>query len=191
MYKLIGSLPSPYVRRVRLVLEELNLPYEFQTIDVMSSEGQEILSQFSIIRRVPVLIDEKTQEVYTDSGLITQFLRKDKFDYREEEIKLLINEACASALTILQLSRFKLDESGESIIAKNHQKRVNDILDYFENHNEVYSLEKFEIIEQWLFCMLDWFEFRELAKWKDKNNLVDFYEAHVNRDAVKKTNPRQ
>ena len=190
MYTLIGSGPSPYVRRTRILLEELKLGYDFQKIDVMSKDGQNVLAKYGPIRRVPVLIENSSQKIIRDSAIIDQYLKSHTtLDLEKEDEKNLLNEVCSSALLVLQLQRFKLDTDKSNPLTQNQWKRIGDILNYFDQKKLVQ--DEFDVISQWLFCTLDWFEYRELYPWRDERaHLISFYEQFKERDSVIKTDPR-
>src|SRR6516164_1056133 len=68
--KLIGSLTSPYVRKVRVVLAEKKLDYNFVLEDVWNSDA--ILSA-NPLGKVPVLVMEGGEAVF-DSRVIVEYV---------------------------------------------------------------------------------------------------------------------
>ena len=69
--KLIGSLTSPYVRKVRVVLAEKKIDYEFQLDSPLSPET--IVPNFNPLGKIPVLIlDDST--VLFDSRVIVEYI---------------------------------------------------------------------------------------------------------------------
>ena len=69
--KLIGSYTSPYVRKVRILLIEKNLPYEFILDDVWGAQPH--VMQFNPLGQVPCLL-LPAGEVLTDSRSIAEYL---------------------------------------------------------------------------------------------------------------------
>jgi glutathione S-transferase len=69
--KLIGSLASPYVRKVRVVMAEKKLDYEFVLEDVWASDTK--IRQFNPIGKVPCLIMEDGGAMF-DSRVIVEYL---------------------------------------------------------------------------------------------------------------------
>lgn len=186
--KLIGSKASPYVRRIRIMLGGKSK--DFENIDVFSPKGQERLLEFGPLRRVPILIDgDKT---LFDSYLITEYLSGEKFSQDLKQRLFMVNEANDSGIHLLQFKRFGLDESWENNLSKSHQKRITDVLNIFNDRYENDKLkEEFEIEQQWLYCLLDWLEFREIIVWKDNHqHLTSFYNIHKDKDILKQTDPR-
>ena len=69
--KLIGSYTSPYVRKIRIMLAEKNIPYEFILDDVWGAQPQ-VLS-FNPLGQIPCIL-LPTGEVLTDSRSIAEYL---------------------------------------------------------------------------------------------------------------------
>src|SRR6478672_1858805 len=68
--KLIGSLASPYVRKVRVVMAEKKLDYQFESEDVWASDA--ILAS-NPLGKVPCLVMEGGEAVF-DSRVIVEYL---------------------------------------------------------------------------------------------------------------------
>lgn len=71
--KLIGSLTSPYVRKIRILLAEENIPYEFVLDDVWSPNTQ--VDQINPLGQVPCLIFDNGYALY-DSRVIEDYLEE-------------------------------------------------------------------------------------------------------------------
>ena len=69
--KLIGSYTSPYVRKVRILLSEKNIPYEFVLDDVWSTQPHVV--QLNPLGQVPCVV-LATGETLTDSRSIGEYL---------------------------------------------------------------------------------------------------------------------
>jgi glutathione S-transferase len=69
--KLIGSLSSPYVRKVRIVMAEKKLDYQFVNEDVWSNATQ--IHAANPLGKVPCLIMEGHEAVF-DSRVIVEYL---------------------------------------------------------------------------------------------------------------------
>src|SRR4029077_5171427 len=68
--KLIGSLASPYVRKVRVVMAEKKLEYQFELEDVWARDD---IVQINPLGKVPVLIMEGGEAVF-DSRVIVEYV---------------------------------------------------------------------------------------------------------------------
>ena len=69
--KLLGSPGSPYVRKVRIVLAEKRIPYEY-IIDRPSNPGSRV-AEFNPLGKIPVLVRDDGRAVY-DSVVIVEYL---------------------------------------------------------------------------------------------------------------------
>jgi glutathione S-transferase len=69
--KLIGSASSPYVRKVRIVMAEKKLDYEFVTEDVWAADST--ISQSNPLGKVPCLVMEGGEALF-DSRVIVEYL---------------------------------------------------------------------------------------------------------------------
>jgi glutathione S-transferase len=69
--KLIGAITSPYVRKVRVVMAEKKLDYQFILEDVWSADTQIMTS--NPLGKVPCLVMEGGEAVF-DSRVIVEYL---------------------------------------------------------------------------------------------------------------------
>ena len=69
--KLIGSVPSPYVRKVRVVMAEKKLEYEFVQEDVWASDTT--IAASNPLGKVPCLVMEGGEALF-DSRVIVEYL---------------------------------------------------------------------------------------------------------------------
>lgn len=69
--KLIGSLTSPYVRKVRIVLKEKGIPCEFTVANPHDADTP--VPQYNPLGKVPVLVLDNKKSLY-DSLLIVEYL---------------------------------------------------------------------------------------------------------------------
>ncbi len=69
--KLIGSVTSPYVRKVRIVMAEKKLDYQFVTEDVWSAQTS--IHATNPLGKVPCLVMEGGEAVF-DSRVIVEYL---------------------------------------------------------------------------------------------------------------------
>jgi glutathione S-transferase len=69
--KLIGAIPSPYVRKVRIVMAEKKLDYQFVPEDVWSAETT--ISESNPLGKVPCLVMEGGEALF-DSRVIVEYL---------------------------------------------------------------------------------------------------------------------
>ena len=177
--KLYGSYASPFVRRIRILLS--NKEYDFISINIFDENDAKELEKYSPTRRIPVLVD-KNKSIW-DSYLITEHLAPESLKNKPD--LFLINEMTDAGLQLFQLRKFNTDTEDTSILSQNNIKRIHNILNYFET-----KTINDELTQNWLFCSLDWFLFREIYDWSDFENLKKFFNQHKKNEVYKKTDPR-
>jgi glutathione S-transferase len=69
--KLLGSVPSPYTRKVRIVLAEKKIECEFETVDVQPSDNP--VNAHNPLGKVPALVMDDGTALF-DSRVIVEFL---------------------------------------------------------------------------------------------------------------------
>ncbi len=69
--KLIGSLTSPFVRKVRIVLAEKKLDYKFEVEDVWAADSR--IGDANPLRKVPCLVMDGGEAVF-DSRVIVEYV---------------------------------------------------------------------------------------------------------------------
>jgi glutathione S-transferase len=69
--KLLGVDASPYARKVRIVLEEKRIPYEY--VQARPSAPGSPVAQFNPLGKVPVLVTDAGKGIY-DSPVIVEYL---------------------------------------------------------------------------------------------------------------------
>ena len=71
MLKLLSATPSPYARKVRVVLFEKNIPFELKTINPWNINAD--IERFNPLGKIPVLITEDDETIY-DSKFIIEWI---------------------------------------------------------------------------------------------------------------------
>lgn len=143
--RILGSYISPYVRKVLVVLDIKDIPYEIDPIVAFYADDE--FTKLSPIRRVPVLLDD--QIVLTDSTVICEYL-----DERHPAPPLLPRGAAARARArwleefadtrmgevfiwrlfnqhVLQRHVWGMEPDPE-LLRRTHEEDIPNILDYLE-----------------------------------------------------------
>jgi glutathione S-transferase len=69
--KILGHDNSPYVRKVRIVLEEKRIPYEY--VETKGSQPGSPVPEYNPLSKIPVLLTDKGKGIY-DSPVIVEYL---------------------------------------------------------------------------------------------------------------------
>ena len=185
MTKLIGSTTSPYVRKVRLILE--GQEYDFETLKAFSPEGSKQLENYGPIRRIPILIEDG--KTIFDSSLICEYLLEQKSISLSIEEKLdlkVIDELCDSCINLFQQILWKIDSDWTNEQSIRMLKRANSTLDHLDKLQSKNRLTLFQ--KDWLVCVLDWLSFRDVIPWKENHeNLVSLYTESIDQEKFTNT----
>lgn len=185
MMKLIGSTTSPFVRKVRLLLESEGLDYEFETLKALSPEGARALSAYGPIKRIPILLSEG--KTIFDSTIIMEYLLEKQGRSLSVDDKLtlrMIDELCDSCVILFQQRVWKIDENWENELSQRMLDRSLGILDHLDQ--SIDRLNEFQ--RDWLYCVLDWLSFRSVLEWqKDRARLTAFYNSAASLEKYRST----
>jgi len=70
--QLLGSISSPYVRRVRIWAQQNNCELEFINLDIFSSDDRSLMMSHNPAAKIPILIDGSLN--LSDSNNILRYL---------------------------------------------------------------------------------------------------------------------
>ncbi|MCA9625642.1 MAG: glutathione S-transferase family protein [Myxococcales bacterium] len=129
--KLFGTLTSPYVRRVRIVAQELGL--EVERIDTVSDEGQAALREVTPIWKVPTAV--VGDQPLFDSAVITQHLLRhhgpgplrpwNDDDVTTRNLVTVIDGALDALINVFYLAKDDVTGERASYVAKQSARAAN------------------------------------------------------------------
>jgi len=189
--KLIGSSASPYVRRIRLLLNDT--PHTFSDLDIYNDD-REVLRQHTPIMRIPVLIDGDL--TLYDSRIIARYIATEKLNTDmlswDEENRVSIIDGATDALIALLLSkRSGIDIEGGQLYITLQKDRAAATLHELEKMVNEGAFSEWRYPSICLYTLLDWADFRKMLNLEAFPNLKSFRARNQNRDAVADTDPRQ
>ena len=200
--KLLGSAPSPYTRKVRIVLAEKKVECDFEVADVLPPENP--VNAINPLGKVPTLVLDDGTALF-DSRVIVEFLdgvsplaRLIPDDNRDRVAVRRWEALADGALDAGLLMRYEsLRPKKEQSAAWTHKQTgklkrslamiAAELGDRPWCHGERYSLADIAVG-----CCLGWVEFRKPAgiDWRaDYPNLRRFYEKLMERPAFADTAP--
>lgn len=191
MMKLYGSTTSPFVRRLRIWLA--NVEHEFINLQIFDGKDRELLAKRNPTLKIPMIEDESN--IIFDSRVVFRYLTQ-KLDYPvlswEQENQLtLIDAATDSLVQMLLIGRSEIDTSEDKMYFKLQRERVESTLSYL---NELVGQGVFD---DWnypsicLFSLVDWIEFRTLHDLNNMANLRGFHDKNCQRIEATATDPRK
>ncbi|WP_417578810.1 glutathione S-transferase family protein [Nitrincola sp.] len=188
--KLYGSTTSPYVRRLRVWLEDV--PHEFVNIDIYSPEGRVTLKQINPALKVPMLVDD-WQAVF-DSRVIYNYLNhklgKEVTTIDDENAITLINAANDSYIELFQLSRSGIDIEQDALFFNLQHERIASTLSVLNEQAKLGAFEYWHFPAICLYCLVDWLMFRGLNDFSAYPDLQAFHQRHAAREILQDTDPR-
>lgn len=188
--KLVGSHPSPYVRRLRLWLEGHD--YEFLPLDIYSPGGRATLETYTPAMKVPMLVDQE-HSVY-DSRVIHRYLnqrlKKEQLSWEEENLMSLIDSLQESFIILLMSKRSGIDLMEDRLILNLQKERIERTMPVLEQATKDGDFDHWGYPAMCLFTLLDWILFRELYDLTDLPALASFHQAQLDKAIVQQTDPR-
>ena len=184
-YILYGSLTSPYVRKLRMVLE--NLPYELRTLDVYSAQDGKAYNSVNPLNQVPALIhDGKT---ILDSRIIFSYLNDiHQFESRtidDENILSIIDGAINAGIALFQCKRSGLNSDDMNVMFyQRHHDRISSALSHLSAYLQHQACNEWNYNSISLYCFLDWAFFRGVISQEKFPFTKAFMEAHSQRPIV-------
>lgn len=195
---LYGSLTSPYVRRVRYVLQDLGLP--FTLVDVFTDEGQARLRAKNPLWKVPTLdtgavvlwdSDVILDELIAEHGLGTLRPETDGSRVSEALLRATVDELLGTLIKLFYLRKDGVDTAQVPYLAKD-EARARSTLAWIEGqlHGAFCTdVEDFGRSELALYSALDWIDFRNVASLDETPGLRAFLHAHRDRPLLAATAP--
>ena len=200
--KLIGSLTSPFVRKVRIVLAEKKIEYDLAIDSPWTTESD--VPNINPLGKIPVLVlDDET--VLFDSRVIAEYLdnvapnnklmpaqNRERTEVKRWEA--LADGICDAAALIFLEKKRPAKEQGADWIARQESKVIRG-LDYMAEHlgeNTWCTNSHFSLADIAVGCALGYLAFRfpEIA-WNEKHpNLARLYAKLMLRPAFAETVPQ-
>jgi len=188
--QLLGSITSPFVRRLRLYLVDKD--YEFINLDIFAEADRILLTKNNPAQKIPALIDEE-QCIY-DSRVIYRYLsekfQESKLSWQQENLLTLIDSVNDSLVSFLLLQRSDIDTTQDGLFFNLQHERVKQVLKVLNDEVAKGSFSDWHYPSICLFSLLDWVEFRQLASWQHFPHLLSFYQQSLSQKLTQESDPR-
>lgn len=188
--QLLGSVASPFVRRLRLVLAAQ--PYQFVALNIFESEGRSVLVQHNPARKVPVLVDG--EQVIYDSSVIYRYLadklKLKPLSWDQENCLTTINACCDSLVELLLCSRSGFDVTDDKLFFNLQHERIQATLEALDQQVRSGHFGRWDYLSISLYTLIDWILFRDLQDLKPYAALLQFRTANLHQPMVAETDPR-
>jgi glutathione S-transferase len=187
-YTLIGSFTSPYVRKLRIILE--NQACEFRNFDIFKPEDAVELNKLNPLNQVPALIADG--QTILDSRVIFNYLNSvHQFETRsidDENILSIIDGAINAGVTLVYARRSGLNtEDQNAMLFQRQHERIKSALLHLKAYTEHKASQQWNFNSISLYCFADWALFREVITLEQYPFLKGFMDAHAQRPSVLST----
>jgi glutathione S-transferase len=195
--KLYGTTTSPFVRRARVVAEEVGEPIEW--IDTATEAGQAALREVTPIRKVPVAV--AGERTLFDSRVIIAWmtmtrgwgtLAPPRDAWREDNLVNAIDAALDSVIQLFYLRRDGIAVDGTAF-AQRQLERADAIFAWLGGQlaaDRRGFAAGFGLAELTLVCALDWMDFRKTYPTERAGGLAGVRAAWGERPSLVATRPR-
>lgn len=188
--ELIGSFASPYVRRTRLLLVDVD--HEFRDLAIYGADKAE-LARHNPTLKIPTLIDGGM--TLFDSRVIQRYLAErlgqSPLSWAEENQLTVIDGANDAFVALFLAERSGLDSSQDAMIYNRHRERIHACLDWLEKSAAGGAFDDWHYPTICLYCLIDWVAFRDLYDLSGYRALAAVSERHRGQPGIAATDPRQ
>lgn len=188
--QLYGSTTSPYVRRLRIFMQDI--PHEFVMIDIFNSRDRANIIAKNPSLKIPMLEDD--EQIILDSGLIHKYLVS-KFtlptlDWSKQSLLTSIDAVNDSLVQLFILSRSEIDVSADKLYFRIQRERIDAVLTQLESLAFNNEFVHWDYVSISLFCLLDWIIFRSLYDLNPYPELLKLHKQWQQLAICHKTDPR-
>ena len=199
--KIIMATPSPYARKVRVILREKNINFE-EIIDVPWNNDTLTLG-LNPLGKIPILLRDGHEPLF-DSKVIAQYLDEYKPNplfypnNSEENISAKLVETVADgicdSIVLVFLENSRKETLRNKTWIRRQEKKIFKGVKYLSNNLEekkYFVGNHFNIADVSGFTCLEYLDLRfPKFKWRDKyQNLVSYWNIHKDRQSFKETKP--
>ena len=187
--ELYGSTTSPYVRRIRMLLEGQD--FDFHIVNVYDAAQREAFSSVSPIRKLPAL--KADGELIYDSGVIASYLLAQSgapaLTIAQHNLISAIDAATDSLIINFQSKNSGLTVDEQKLFYDLQASRIKVCFDWLEAQAGEGVFESWSYPTIALISLWDWVAFRDLYDLSLYPNLSSAVAAYSDREGVKSTLP--
>ena len=179
MLKLLSATPSPFARKVRVVLLEKNIPFELKTINPWNIKAD--IERFNPLGKIPVLITEDNETIY-DSKFIIEWIELNypdpavfptdpKARFKAQQIQVIADGIC-EALILLFFENLRPDSQQSKPWSERQIKKISNGLQALEQQisNDEFCVDNtFGIADISVVSAVDYLSLRfKTYEWRNK-----------------------
>lgn len=192
--KLYGSITSPYVRRLRILLAQTQ--YEFEAVNIFG-ESREALKEINPTLKIPMFEDVSNPNlpILLDSNLayeyISELLDIPALDWSQKNDLALINSCNDSLVNMMILTRSGVDTRDDKLYFNIQRERCASTFHYFNKKIRDGKLQDWNYITISLLVLIEWAGFRNLFDFSSHESILTFVEENQHHVGVSETAPSE
>ena len=179
MLKLLSATPSPFARKVRVVLLEKNIPFELKTINPWNINAD--IERFNPLGKIPVLITANDETIY-DSKYIIEWIEHNypdpavfptdaKTKFKAQQIQVIADGIC-EAVILLFFENMRPDPQQSKPWSERQIKKISNGLQALEQQisNDEFCVDNtFGIADISVVSAVDYLSLRfKTYEWRNK-----------------------
>jgi glutathione S-transferase len=179
MLKLLSATPSPFARKVRVVLLEKNIPFELKTINPWNMNAD--IERFNPLGKIPVLITANNETIY-DSRFIIEWIEHNypdpavfptdaKTKFKAQQIQVIADGIC-EAVILLFFENIRPDPQQSKPWSERQIKKISNGLQALEQQisNDEFCVDNtFGIADISVVSAVDYLSLRfKTYEWRNK-----------------------
>ena len=195
MLKLLSATPSPFARKVRVVLLEKNIPFELVTINPWNLNAD--IERYNPLGKIPVLITETGETIY-DSKFIAEWIELNypdpalfptnpKARFKAQQIQVIADGIC-DALILLFFENMRPHPQQSKPWTERQIKKISNGLQALEQQisNDDFCIENtFSIADISVVSVADYLSLRfKTYEWRNKFTRISEF---VTRQSARKS----
>jgi glutathione S-transferase len=202
--RLYGTAPSHFTRKVRILLQELSVPFEFVLLDKLLETGPEKFAN-NPLHMFPVLEHEGKQLI--ESDLICQylierfgkgkelstFLPSAENAVHDQQRLAIVNGGMSAGVTLVRAKRSGIEKWTDYAYFRQELAAIDAAFAWIEKDlgdRDSYYPGRLTMLDIALMCLTEWAVFRDFLKDPSRfPNLTRFVRKHASRASFQSTHP--
>lgn len=191
-YRLLGSLTSPYVRRLRLFIGDA--PCDFEPVADMYGKDDQKVSALNPLKRVPVLLVDgrplfESRVIYNH---LCKALGRRALDLDDENALSVVDTVQDQLIQTFLMKKFAHPIDNENDYFKRHADRRVRMLNYLRAEVIAGRFDRWDYPAMSLLSLIDWAMFRSTLTAEELSGpLAKFLEQGRRHPLVEATDPRK
>jgi glutathione S-transferase len=190
MFQLYGSQTSPFVRRLRLLLDPKE--YVFVPIDIFAQDARAKFLKISPLLKLPVL-EIGGQAIWDSRVIFNQLCARGyhrPLTLGEENFLTAISDVSDSLVQTLLAKRSGVTFPVGTPLEISHRERIENTFGYLDQAAGEGAFAQWNFLGMSLYALLDWVEFRNLAPLDSYRHLKSCLEKNRDRPRIPESDPR-